>query len=141
MAANGHEDAQLLLARHHEPVVAGVSHGGPWVCGHDDAGRDIRRSVNIVVSEDGDFTLIGFGTEFCYFVNRRIAHFHRRNWLRLTLAECSCEIFGLAFQSERHQTATCLGIDDHGRSAALDVVEAQERKTLSLFQMSKNGGY
>ena len=49
MSADGHEDPKLTLARHHQPVVACVSHAGVRVGGHDDARRNIRSGIDVIM--------------------------------------------------------------------------------------------
>ncbi len=52
--ADRHENAQLAFARHHKPVVARVSHAGIRIGGNDDAGGNVRGSIDIIVGEQRD---------------------------------------------------------------------------------------
>ena len=63
MPADGHENAQLALARHHQPVVAGVSHAGVRIGGDDDAGSDIGSGVDVIVGQQRHFCQINFIAE------------------------------------------------------------------------------
>ncbi len=135
MAADGHEDAQLALARHHEAVVAGVSDPRIRIDGDDDAGRDVRCGVHVIVGEKRNSGEIDIFTELDDFVHRRVCDCHRRDRLLLALGKFRGQLFGPAFQRERHQLAARLRVDHHRRLCAFNVFADEQRKALGLFKL------
>ena len=93
MATDGHENAQLAFARHHQPVIAGVSDAAVGIGSDDDTRGDIRRRVHVIVSEQRHCRQIHIDAELGNFVDRRVGDFHRRDRFTLALGELDGELF------------------------------------------------
>ena len=135
MAADGHEDAQLALARHHQAVVAGVTNPSVGIGRDDDAGGDVRGGVDIVVGEQRHFGQIDVVAKLDDFLHRRVGNFYGRKRFSLALGKLRGEFFRLALQRQRHQLAARLNIDHHRRIAAFDLFAVEQRKPFGSFQL------